>query len=602
MELVGNTLGKYQIQAKVGEQAGMVELYKAYDPIDKREVRIKVLFPSRVKDKEVVQRFRLEAYTVSQLTHPNIISVPAQWNKEPLYIVVEATDNESLRELIKQETPLHPQRAVSLLEQIAAGLDYAHTRSVIHQDLRPDHILVKPQAQVQIKNFKLFPDDERLQSLSKADQDIIAYIAPEVIKNQALTPQTDIYALGIIAYELLTGHPPFQGKKSQILDAHLTQTPPSLHQSNSRIPAAVDRVIGKVLAKTPSERYLTASAFVHALGQALEQSASSRFVNPSSSSLKPSGSSFRQARPRASKLSRFSWDKIAMIFVILCSCEIIRLSIMQITVSSVSFAEVTTPISIPTVISLAPPTSIKMPTSTVEIRLVNDEESKTTKTSNRQEEPTLTLTPTRKGSPTVTPTREPSPTFTIEASATATVEPSPTPTVEPSPTATVEPSLTATVVPSFTASVAPPTETPIPLPTETEEVGPPSASINNVQINHSVQKDGQVGIQYLINFTIENGQGVRGQLGSHFYDSLGTNLTDLNGRYVDGRQQVFVGEYFVPESNFESYNGFELFIPYVELDLGPGFYELQSDVTLFFGSQFIVLDESGFYTFTATIE
>ena len=84
-----------------------------------------------MKDKEVVQRFRLEAYTVSQLTHPNIISVPAQWNKEPLYIVTEATDHKSLRELIKQEAPLHLQRAMSLLEQIAAGLDYAHTRSVI---------------------------------------------------------------------------------------------------------------------------------------------------------------------------------------------------------------------------------------------------------------------------------------------------------------------------------------------------------------------------------------------------------------------------------------------------------------------------------------
>lgn len=599
MDLVGNTLGRYHIRAKIGSQTGIVELYKAYDPILEREVEIKVLFPSRVKDKEVVQRFRLDAYTVSQLTHPNIISVPAQWNKEPLYIVTEATDDESLRELIKQEAPLHLLRAMSLLEQIAAGLDYAHTRSVIHQDLRPDQILIKAQSQVQIKNFKLFPDEERFQNLSKAEKEIIAYVAPEVIQNQALTPQTDIYALGIIAYELLAGHPPFQGKKSEVLDAHLTQSPPSLHQSNSRIPAAVDQVIAKALAKTASERYLTASAFVHALGQALQDSTSSRLVKPSSSKIKRSASSLRQAPPPRSKLSRFSWDKIAMIFVILCSCEIIRLSIMQIIISPVSLAEVTTPFPIPTVISLGSSTPTEAATSTVEINLVNNnepdnqEEAEATKTSSIAEEAT----------PSTTATVEASSTATIEASATATEEPSATATEAPSATATEAPPPTATEAPPPTATEAPPpTVTEAPLPTATEVVGPPRANISNIQINYSVLRNGQSGIQYLIDFTFENGQGVSSQLGVHFYDSLGDGLTDQNDSYTNGDGQVFVGEYFIPESNSASYTGFELFIPYGELDLAPGFYELQSDVKLFYGPEFIVLDQRGFEQFTATIE
>ena len=593
MDLVGNTLGRYHIRAKVGSQTGIVELYEAYDPIHEQDVKVKVLFPSRVKDKEVVQRFRLEAYTVSQLTHPNILSVPAQWNKEPLYIVTEPTGGKSLREVIKQDAPLHVQQVMSLLEQIASGLDYAHTRSVIHQDLRPDHILIKAQNQVQIKNFKLFPDDERLQSLSKAQQNITAYVAPEVIKNQALTPQTDIYALGIITYELLAGHPPFQGKKDSVFDAHLNQSAPSLHESNSRIPLTADRVIAKALAKTPSERYSTASSFYQALAQAFDNRTTSSH-SIARSSRQTSRSPIRHTRrAHVPKSSRFAWDKIAMIFVILCSCEIIRLSIMQIVVTPVSLAEVSTPIPIPTVISMSTSTPTKAPTSTVEISPTKNDET------DIQEEVASTRTPkiTESSTPRATSTVESSPT----ATATSTIEASATATSTPSATATQE--ATATEAPSATATeIPPPTVTQAPPPTVTEPVGPPSANIGNVQINHGVLRNGQSGMQYLIDFTFENGQGINSQLGVHFYDSLGNGLSDQNGFYANGDGQVFVGEYFTPQSNSETYTEFELFIPYSELDLGPGLYELQADVKLFYGPEFTVLDQRGFYNFTATIE
>ena len=582
MELVGNTLGKYQIQAKVGELAGMVELYKAYDPMRKQEVQIKVLLPSRAKDDEFVQRFRLEAHTLAQLTHPNIVSVPAQWNNEPLYIVIEPITENSLADLIKQEAPLDSQRVIRFLKKIASGLDYAHTRSVIHQDLRPANILLDEQG-AQINNFKLFQDNDHSQSISQRLQGILAYVAPEIIKNQAVTPQTDIYALGIIAYEMISGKVPFEGKNSDVFEGHLNLPPPSLHKLNPRVPRAVDQVISKALAKTPSERYLSASAFVHALRQALESSE----VSPSAVRLPlgASPSSFGGASSRRVRRSRFAWDKVGMVFVILLSCEIIRLSIMQILITPVTLTEAVTPIQVPTVISVidSTPTREASPIATLE-------PSPTV-----IEEPVVPVEPTTTSEPSATVTPKPSATETAQPSATATAQPSATATAEPSATATEEPSPTATIEPS-------PTATEEPLPTPTEVVGPPRAAIIDFKVNHGVPRNGQNGIEFLIDLTAENLQGVNCQLAVHFYDSLGNILLDQNNRYATDQGQVFVADFFVPDSNFTEYTEFELFIPYSELDLPPGSYELQSDIQLLYAPEFTLLAQRQFYQFNAIVE
>ncbi|MGB0385159.1 MAG: serine/threonine protein kinase [Ardenticatenaceae bacterium] len=638
MDLVGKTLGNYLIETKIGEEAGMVDVYKAYDPAHKREVRVKVLFSSDVQDDEFVQRFRLEAHTLAELTHPHIVPVSAQWKGEPLYIVYDLGENNSLANLIKEEAPLPPERVITLLKQIASGLDYAHTRSVIHQELKPSHILLNEQG-AQINSFRLFSDHDRSRSISQRLRGMLSYVAPEQIKNQTVTAQTDIYALGIIAVEMLSGQVPFQSQNSSIFQAHLNQQPPSLHELNPRLPSATDQVIWKALAKNPSQRYLSASLFVYALNQALQgHSTLPPFTNRQVGSHPQN--SFRERLQHKRRRQRVAWNKVAMVFVILCSCEIIRLSVMQVLITQSSLAQVTmTPIAIPTMISLGSPTattvsltatavaspdalentiaSSEQSTTVSSESVITTSESNTTAT--REPSPTATQppsptatqppTPTATQPPTPTATKPPTSTATKPPTPTATEPPSPTPTELPSPTATKSPTPRATEPPTPTATEPPiPTQEPIPTaPQEpsappTEVLGPPSGTITDYQVNHGVLRNGDSSIQILSNFTVYNLQGVNCQLAVYFYDFLGNPLPDQNGRYVSNQGQIFVGEFFVPDSNYASYTDFELFIPYTELDLLPGTYDFKLGVELLYGDEFTLLTQSRLYEFKATIE
>lgn len=271
MNLIGKTLKKYQILDRIGG-GGMGEVYKAHDsdPMLDRDVAIKVLSPFLVRDANFVYRFQLEARTVARLKHPNIVPVyDAGREADLVYIVMELLEGGSLKDLINREGPLSPERVIELLGQVASGLDYAHSNDLIHRDIKPGNILLNAQGQVKVTDFGLVKDIS--QTMMTGTGEILGtppYMAPEQILSQDVTPQTDIYALGVVAYQMLTGERPFKGPDT--LYAHLHEAPPTLRKANPSVPMGLEPVVAKALAKTPTERYPSATAFVQALREGLD--------------------------------------------------------------------------------------------------------------------------------------------------------------------------------------------------------------------------------------------------------------------------------------------------------------------------------------------
>ncbi|HYN89533.1 MAG TPA: serine/threonine-protein kinase, partial [Ardenticatenaceae bacterium] len=211
MDLTGKTLGKYQVQEKLG-QGGMGAVYKAYDPDLDRTAAVKILPPGLATDPHFLERFRLEARAVARLDHPNIAAVFAAGEENGVYyLVMEYIQGGSLADLIRRESPVPVERTLELLEQAARALDYAHARGIVHRDIKPNNILIDGEGCAQLVDFGLVKVSEV--SLTVAGQifGTPAYMAPEQIEGNDVGPPADIYALGVVAYEMLAGKVPFQG-------------------------------------------------------------------------------------------------------------------------------------------------------------------------------------------------------------------------------------------------------------------------------------------------------------------------------------------------------------------------------------------------------
>lgn len=270
MDLSGQRIRKYEIEKLLGT-GGMGSVYKARDTILERDVALKVLSPTLANDDSFVERFRLEARALARLDHPGIVKVfDADWADNRLFLVMEFVEGGSLADLIQAEGALSPPLVVKLLKQVASGLDYAHQRGLVHRDIKPANILLDTQGNARITDFGLVKESETNLTADGMRLGTPAYMAPEQIQGMEVTPAMDIYALGVVAYEMLTGHPPFTGTMSKVFEGHLLGEPPPLTEANPSLPAAVQNVMQRVLAKDPADRYPSATAFVDALEEALE--------------------------------------------------------------------------------------------------------------------------------------------------------------------------------------------------------------------------------------------------------------------------------------------------------------------------------------------
>ncbi len=262
------TLGRYEILEEIG-RGGFAIVYRARDPDLDRLVALKELKPILLQDSDWVRRFRREARAIARLDHPRIVPIyDVGQADQRLFIVMRLVDGPSLEELIAQQGRLSWSEAVGIVTALADGLDYAHSQGILHRDLKPANILIDPERGPLLTDFglaKLAGESSMSVSATGSVVGSPPYIAPEVWEGQKVTPQVDIYALGCILCEMLTGEKVFKGESAPaVMMAHFKPLSLSCEWSEDT-PAGVSEVIKTALANNPADRYTTASEFATAL-------------------------------------------------------------------------------------------------------------------------------------------------------------------------------------------------------------------------------------------------------------------------------------------------------------------------------------------------
>jgi serine/threonine-protein kinase len=252
-------LGKYELHTLIGEGA-MGIVWKAYDTVLRRYVALKLLGSHFRKTKEMQERFLREARAAGAIQHPNIVTVYDLGEADgQLFIAMELVEGRDLSDIITLREPMPLERKLDLVIEVLDGLHFAHQRGVIHRDVKPSNVRVVPDGRVKIMDFGI----ARLQSADASGSGAIVgtptYMAPEQITNGAITPATDVFAVGCMLYELLSFQKPFEAESVHgVLYQVLTTEPKALRTVAPSIPAALERVVGKAMNKVPHERYESA--------------------------------------------------------------------------------------------------------------------------------------------------------------------------------------------------------------------------------------------------------------------------------------------------------------------------------------------------------
>jgi serine/threonine-protein kinase len=256
-----NLGGRYQILGQLGA-GGMAKVVRARDLNLQRDVAIKILHEDLISDVQFRARFLQEARAAANLIHPNIVTVyDFGQDEERYFIVMEYVVGTDLKTLIRRRGRLQVDEAVEFMIQMAAGVGYAHRAGLVHCDLKPHNVLVAADGRVKITDFGI---SRALASISPGEKSDVVwgspqYFAPEQASGGAPSPASDVYALGVIFFEMLTGRLPFEASDSAALaELHLTTPPPQPRSLNPDIPAALESIVLKVLSKEPSSRYRTA--------------------------------------------------------------------------------------------------------------------------------------------------------------------------------------------------------------------------------------------------------------------------------------------------------------------------------------------------------
>ena len=271
----GTEFGGYRIERLLGA-GGFCNVYLAEDlrPALRRKVALKVLNPTLSADDKNRERFQRESLLAVELDeHPNIVGVfDAGEQDGQLFIAQRYVDGRDLGKVIEEDGPLMPTRAVEVLFEIAGALDAAHEAGLVHRDVKPRNILIRDRDQrCFLADFGLTKRTASSDSLTGAGEFLgtFAYAAPEQLGGQAVDGRADIYALGCVLFESLTGMAPFTGDIHSMITSHLTKPPPRLSQTRPGLPPAIDEVIDKAMAKEPDDRYQTGHEFAEAARRAL---------------------------------------------------------------------------------------------------------------------------------------------------------------------------------------------------------------------------------------------------------------------------------------------------------------------------------------------
>ena len=264
---------RYEIIRSIGE-GGMANVYLGYDTILDRNVAIKVLRGDLAGDEKFVRRFQREALSASSLAHPSIVEMYDVGVDDGLYfIVMEYVDGKTLKQLIKKRGNLTLSEAIDIMLQLTDGMSHAHDSYIIHRDLKPQNIMIKDDGQIKITDFGIAMALNSTQlTQTNSVMGSVHYLPPEQASGKGSTIKSDIYSMGIIFYELLTGSLPFRGDNAvEIALKHMRDPLPSLRQENSNIPQSIENIILKATAKNPKNRYEDARSMHEDLLTALNE-------------------------------------------------------------------------------------------------------------------------------------------------------------------------------------------------------------------------------------------------------------------------------------------------------------------------------------------
>lgn len=270
-DLSAQWLGQYQIVTRIG-RGSTSTIYKAYQPKLDRFVAVKILSPYMIDEEGFRERFMQEAHAIARLDHPNIVPVyDFDQAGDISYIVLKYVQGGTLRQMMTG-TPMDLGLALEILTQIGQALSYAHKHGVLHRDIKPGNILIGEGRWVMLTDFGLSKILNGGQHLTRAGawMGTPGYMAPELWQGAQVDGRTDLYALGVMLYEMLTGRLPFEGNNSvSLVIRHLQEAPSSPRQFNPGLPEAVEKVILKALEKDPRNRFQTVEEMVDALVQAV---------------------------------------------------------------------------------------------------------------------------------------------------------------------------------------------------------------------------------------------------------------------------------------------------------------------------------------------
>ena len=255
--MVGELIsGRYELEELVGS-GGMSNVFRAHDRLLERTVALKILHEQFTRDDDYVERFRREARAVAQLAHPNIVTVIDRGEQDGRqYIVFEYVDGQNLKELTAGG-PLDPREAIGLALQVARALSFAHERGLVHRDVKPQNVLLNDDGQAKVTDFGIARSlDVHGVTQTGTVLGTSDYIAPEQARGQKVDPKTDIYSLGAVLYELLTGDVPFKGDNFvAVAMRHVNEPPPSVLDRRPDCPLRLDLAIQRAMAKDPEERF-----------------------------------------------------------------------------------------------------------------------------------------------------------------------------------------------------------------------------------------------------------------------------------------------------------------------------------------------------------
>ncbi len=253
-------IGRYEVIDEMG-QGGQGVIFLAHDPYMQRQVVVKVLMFDHAHDEIQREFFQHEAEIIASLEHPFIVPVyDFGWHGAQPYIVMRYMAGSSLADLLRQKA-LRTRDYAAAMTRICEALDVAHARGIIHRDIKPQNILFDTSRQAFLADFGLAKSLQMTENASKWLVGTPAYMSPEQVQDHPLDGRSDVYALGVMLYEFLTGQLPFGGENSEMLSAHLHEQVPSVLAYAADLPPVWQEIINKAMSKSPDERYASAGEF-----------------------------------------------------------------------------------------------------------------------------------------------------------------------------------------------------------------------------------------------------------------------------------------------------------------------------------------------------